>query len=35
MSGTMMSITAADGGKFSGYLATPESGSGPGLILLQ
>src|ERR1700736_1907594 len=35
MSGTMISIAAADRGTFSGYLATPESGSGPGLILLQ
>jgi len=30
----MISIAAADGGTFNGYLATPESGSGPGLILL-
>ncbi len=35
MTGTMIPITAADGGKFSGYLAVPEAGSGPGLILLQ
>jgi carboxymethylenebutenolidase len=36
MNGTTVSIAAADGsGSFSGYLATPASGSGPGLILLQ
>jgi carboxymethylenebutenolidase len=35
MNGTIISIAAADGGTFSGYLAMPESGSGPGLILLQ
>src|SRR5580704_9083284 len=35
MSGSTISIASADGGTFSGYLATPESGSGPGLILLQ
>jgi carboxymethylenebutenolidase len=35
MDGTLISIAAADGGSFNGYLATPESGSGPGLILLQ
>jgi carboxymethylenebutenolidase len=31
----VISIAAADGGSFGGYLATPESGAGPGLILLQ
>ena len=35
MSGSMITIAAADGGSFKGYLATPESGSGPGLLLLQ
>jgi carboxymethylenebutenolidase len=30
-----ISITAKDGGTFSGYLARPAQGSGPGLILLQ
>ncbi len=35
MQGTMISIAAADAGTFNGYLAMPESGSGPGLILLQ
>jgi carboxymethylenebutenolidase len=29
------SIPAADGGTFDGYLALPDSGSGPGLVLLQ
>jgi hypothetical protein len=28
-------IPAADGGTFEGYLSLPESGSGPGLVLLQ
>ena len=35
MNRTTISIAAADGGSFSGYLAVPVSGSGPGLILLQ
>ena len=35
MSGTMIDITAADGGQFQAYLAKPEKNSGPGLILLQ
>lgn len=30
-----VNITAADGGKFSAYLATPSSGSGPGLVVIQ
>jgi carboxymethylenebutenolidase len=30
-----VSIAAADGRTFSGYLARPESGSGPGLVLAQ
>jgi carboxymethylenebutenolidase len=30
-----ISIEAADGEKFSGYLALPESGRGPGLLLIQ
>jgi len=34
MDRTMIFIAATDGGTFKGYLATPESGSGPGLILL-
>jgi len=35
MAGKMVPLTAADGGKFSGYLATPHGGTGPGLVLLQ
>lgn len=35
MAGKMISLTAADGGKFTGYLAMPQNGSGPGLLLLQ
>ncbi len=34
MSAATISIRTADGGAFSGYLAAPASGSGPGLILL-
>ncbi|HLK85429.1 MAG TPA: dienelactone hydrolase family protein [Candidatus Binataceae bacterium] len=30
-----VSVTAADGGVFSAYLALPEAGRGPGLIVLQ
>ncbi|GAA1403493.1 dienelactone hydrolase family protein [Pseudonocardia kongjuensis] len=33
--GEQVEITSADGGVFRAYLATPESGSGPGLVLLQ
>ncbi len=35
MASRTIEIEAGDGGKFSGYLAVPESGSGPGLILGQ
>jgi len=35
MSGRTITIKASDGGSFSGYLATPRSGSGPGLLVLQ
>ncbi|MEE8445248.1 MAG: dienelactone hydrolase family protein, partial [Alphaproteobacteria bacterium] len=30
-----ITIAAADGGSFSAYLATPPSGSGPGVVLIQ
>src|ERR1700680_2794231 len=30
-----VSVTAADGGAFNAYVALPESGAGPGLVLLQ
>jgi carboxymethylenebutenolidase len=35
MSGKEITISAADGGEFMGYLATPESGSGPGVVVIQ
>ena len=35
MSGTKITISATDGGDFMGYLATPESGSGPGVVVIQ
>ena len=35
MSGKEISINAADGGKFMGYLATPASGNGPGVVVIQ
>jgi carboxymethylenebutenolidase len=35
MSGKNIAITARDGGTFNGYLATPASGSGPGILVLQ
>ena len=35
MASRTIEIKAGDGGTFSGYLAVPESGSGPGLILGQ
>jgi carboxymethylenebutenolidase len=35
MPGETISIAAKDGGTFSGYLARPAQGSGPGLVLLQ
>ena len=35
MSGTEITISAADGGDFMGYLATPESSRGPGVVVIQ
>lgn len=35
MSGTYIDIQSSDGGTFKAYMAKPEKGSGPGLVLLQ
>ena len=35
MAGQWIDIASADGGRFKGYLASPASGSGPGILLLQ
>jgi carboxymethylenebutenolidase len=35
MSGKEITIAAADGGKFMGYLAAPASGKGPGVVVVQ
>ncbi|MDB5408255.1 MAG: Carboxymethylenebutenolidase, partial [Rhodospirillales bacterium] len=35
MKGKYITVAANDGGAFRAYLATPESGSGPGIVLLQ
>ena len=35
MTGRTITVRAKDGGSFSAYLATPEQGSGPGIVLLQ
>jgi carboxymethylenebutenolidase len=35
MTGDRIEIAAADGGRFDAYLAIPEAGSGPGLVLIQ
>ncbi len=35
MAGTEITITAADGGSFMGYLATPAGGKGPGIVVIQ
>lgn len=35
MSGKEITIQASDGGSFMGYLAMPESGTGPGVVVIQ
>ncbi|MBV8187456.1 MAG: dienelactone hydrolase family protein [Alphaproteobacteria bacterium] len=35
MKGSYVTVTARDGGRFKAYLAKPEKGSGPGILLLQ
>lgn len=35
MSGRDITISASDGGEFMGYLAMPESGGGPGIVVIQ
>ena len=35
MPGRMISIKAKDGGSFQGFLAAPDSGKGPGVVVLQ
>ncbi len=35
MSGKEITIKAADGGEFMGYLSTPASGGGPGMVVIQ
>jgi carboxymethylenebutenolidase len=35
MGSKYISVTASDGGVFQAYLSTPQSGSGPGLVVLQ
>ncbi len=35
MAGRYITVTAKDGGSFKAYLAAPEKGSGPGIVLLQ
>jgi len=35
MSGKEITIAAADGGRFMGYLAAPASGKGPGVVVIQ
>ena len=35
MSGTMINIPTTDGNSFDGYLAIPDTGTGPGIIVLQ
>ena len=35
MPGSDITISAKDGGRFSAYLAIPDSGTGPGIVLIQ
>ena len=35
MAGDWITVTAQDGGDFKAYMAVPESGSGPAIVLLQ
>ena len=35
MTGSEITIAAADGGTFTGYLATPAAGTGPGVVVVQ
>src|SRR4029077_7173684 len=35
MKGTYITVAANDGGSFKAYLAKPDKGSGPGIVLLQ
>jgi carboxymethylenebutenolidase len=35
MPGKMISLKAKDGGSFSAFLASPDSGSGPGIVVIQ
>ncbi len=35
MKGEYIELTATDGGKFKSYLSLPESGKGPGMVVIQ